>query len=117
MPKVTPMIRADVHLVCGVCGNTVDRVIINLDRLPSVADQLAGAPPECEQCWQRPGSDTHAHTALDQSSLRLAGVDPSTVQPRERAVPCAVCGTATWHLAACCDQHYAPPGVCQRRSL
>jgi len=59
-------------------------------------------------------TDPTAHTALDQSSLRLAGVDPSTVQPREQAVMCW-CLASTWHLAGRCDRHYIRPSVCERR--
>lgn len=52
------------------------------------------------------------HTALDRACLRIAGIDPADVQPRERAVPCQTCGTPTWNLSAACDRDYVRPAAC-----
>lgn len=50
-----------------------------------------------------------AHTDRDHQALVDAGVNPDSTQPRERAVPCTVCGTPTRHQNAGCDDHYRPP--------
>ena len=49
------------------------------------------------------------HTRLDHEALIAAGVDPSSTQPRERAVTCRRCGRLTWNQAAHCDAHYVAP--------
>jgi hypothetical protein len=49
------------------------------------------------------------HTRRDYDALVAAGVDPTTTQPRERAVRCW-CGRETWHQVGYCDEHYLPPG-------
>jgi hypothetical protein len=52
-----------------------------------------------------------AHTSLDARMLELYGVDPSSKQPRERAVPCRseACDKQTWHLGGGCAIHYRLP--------
>ena len=55
------------------------------------------------------GQLREAHTPMDRSTLLAAGVDPSTVQPREHDVACAVCMVGTWNLSGYCDSHYVPP--------
>jgi len=51
------------------------------------------------------------HTVADWHAIRGHGEDPSTFQPRERAVPCRIdgCGELTWHVAGCCARHYVAP--------
>lgn len=53
------------------------------------------------------------HTPADHATLTAAGIDPDTVQPRERPVPCAVCFRPTLNVAAGCDRpgHYQPPAL------
>lgn len=53
--------------------------------------------------------DTGGHTALDVHSLRRAGIDPTSTQPREHSVPCTACSEPTWNIEARCDLHYQPP--------
>ena len=57
---------------------------------------------------------TTTHTRLDHEALIAAGVNPSSTQPRERAVTCQVCGRVTWNQAAHCDQHYVAPMAARR---
>lgn len=47
-----------------------------------------------------------AHTPRDHADMIAAGIDPDTRQPRERAVPCAVCQRPTLNRAAHCDTHF-----------
>jgi len=54
------------------------------------------------------------HTRLDHEALIAAGVDPSSTQPRERAVTCQVCGAWTANQAAHCDTHYVAPMAARR---
>lgn len=55
------------------------------------------------------GQLREAHTPSDRATLVAAQVDPSTVQPREHDVACAVCKVGTWNLSGRCDSHYLPP--------
>lgn len=48
------------------------------------------------------------HTSLDAASLQTVGIDPDTVQARERPVRCWGCGNRTFNLMGGCDQHYQP---------
>jgi len=57
---------------------------------------------------------TTTHTRLDHEALIAAGVNPSSTQPRERAVSCRRCGQITWNQAAHCDQHYVAPMAARR---
>lgn len=59
----------------------------------------------------RATTGTVAHTVNDEVSLRKSGIDPLSVQPRERSVPCAECCDATWNLSSFCDLHYKAPGA------
>ena len=52
--------------------------------------------------------DESGHTAADFDTLLRAGVDPFTVQPRERETVCS-CGETTWNISASCDLHYVAP--------
>lgn len=54
------------------------------------------------------------HTGQDLVALIAAGVDPESTQPRERSVPCNVCGTPTRNQAGGCDRHYTPPASTRR---
>lgn len=101
------MIHVDLTFTCDACGGVLDCVAIPLNRLVVTADAFTVEPPVCWRCWPGPGQDTH--TALDESSLTFAGVSPSTVLPRERAVHCSLCGAPTWHLGGRCDNHYMVP--------
>lgn len=56
------------------------------------------------------------HTDLDETALTLAGIDPDSTQPRERAVHCPVCGMQTWHLAGYCSNHHRQPAQARRAS-
>jgi hypothetical protein len=57
---------------------------------------------------------THGHTQRDYDELIAAGVDPSTTQPREHPIPCAICTMATMHQAGRCDFHYVAPFAARR---
>lgn len=57
---------------------------------------------------------TTTHTRLDHEALIAAGVNPSSTQPRERAVSCRQCGRVTWNQAAHCDAHYVAPFAARR---
>lgn len=80
----------------------VDHVRADADALEQLAGQLLAYTAPV------PG-ETGGHTPLDVHSLRRAGADPTSRQPREHAVPCGVCGHPTWNLTARCDLHYQAP--------
>lgn len=54
--------------------------------------------------------DRHGHTPLDAHVLQPLGLLDAT-QPRERPVPCASCGTATFNQAGRCDTHWVTPAA------
>lgn len=62
--------------------------------------------------------DPSGHTTRDAEALIAAGVDPTTVQPRETQVPCRMFSARhaahTSNLGGGCDQHYVTPAACDR---
>lgn len=53
-------------------------------------------------------TSTHGHTYRDAAAMTAAGINPADTQPREHAVPCAVCHTDTWNVGGRCDDHVYP---------
>lgn len=49
---------------------------------------------------------TNGHTNDDLAEFERIGLDPYLTQPRERAVPCSMCGRMTWNQRGGCSRHY-----------
>ena len=49
------------------------------------------------------------HTRLDLVALDRHGINPEHTQPREHAVPCAMCGAMTCNVYGNCDTHHKYP--------